>query len=199
MAEQGRDVSGVEVWSGKRRKRVESTPLTIGFLVDISGSRGSAMEPLGSTQWVVSTAGAHIDAKVASAHFGERVHGVTPAGVREKDVRLFVPADGSEAFRAGALALDKELNLLDGTGARILFVASDGVFVVPTEREYAQAWVPLAQRKGVAVIFLDFTGSMGFGAYGASVVDCEDKTPAEVAALCGKIAAAEVRRMDARI
>jgi hypothetical protein len=51
----------------------------------------------------------------------------------------------------------------------------------------------------VAVIFLDFTGHMSYGSYGASVIDCEDKSPSEVAALCGKAAAAEVRRMDSRI
>ena len=198
-AEAGRDASGVEVWSGKRRKRVDSTPLTIGFAVDISGSMNAAMEPLGSTQWVVSTAGAHVDAKVASVHFGDRVHGVTPVGVRERDVRLFSPYDGSEAFRDAALAIDRELNLLDGTGARILFVASDGVFVVDRDEQYARTWVPLAKRKGVAVIFLDFTGGMYYGTYGASVIDCQGKTPSEVATLCGKAAIAEVRRLDARV
>jgi hypothetical protein len=198
-AEQGRDTSTVEVWSGKRRTKVESTPLTIGFLVDISGSMNAAMEPLGSTQWVVSTAGSHIDAKVASAHFGDYVHGVTPCGVKEKDVRLFAPYDGSEAFRSAALAIDKELNLLDGRGARILFVASDGVFVNAPDMRYAKTWMPLAKRKGVAVIFLNFTGSVGSGVAGAQVLDCVGKTPAEVATLCGKAAIAEVRRLDQRV
>jgi hypothetical protein len=198
-AEQGRDTSGVEVWSGKRRKRVESTPLTIGFMGDISGSMDSAMEPLASAQWVTSTAGAHIDARMASVHFGNRIHAVTPCGVREKDVRLFDASDGSEAFKDAALALDRELMLLDGTGARIVFIASDGVLVNGRDKEYAERWIPLAATKGVAVIFLDFTGCMSYGSYGASVIDCEGKSPSEVAVLCGKAAIAEVRRLDRKV
>jgi hypothetical protein len=198
-AEQGRDSTDVAIWSSKRRVKVDSTPLTIGFAVDISGSMSAAMEPLGSTQWVVSTAGAHIDAKVATAHFGDRVHAVAPAGYRETAVRQFYPGDGSEVFKGAALALDKELNLLDGRGARILFVASDGCFVVDSEARYARTFVPLAQRKGVAVIFLDFTHDMSYGNYGAKVIDCYGKSPAEVAALVGRAAIAEVRKMDARL
>jgi hypothetical protein len=200
MIEQGRDASDVEVWSGKRRRKVESTPLTIGFLGDISGSMNAAMEPLASSQWVVSTAGAHIDAKVASVHFGDRVHGITPAGVRERDVRLFAPYDGSEAFRDAALAIDKELNLLDGRGARILFIASDGHYVNGRDMSYAQTWMPLAKRKGVAVIYLNFLGDMNrSGVAGAKVIDCVHKTPVEVAALCAKAAIKEIRRIDQRV
>lgn len=195
--EQGRDFEG-EAWRGKRRLRVEHTPLLVGLMGDISGSMSEAMEPLASTQWVVSTAGHHIDAKVASVHFGSRIHGIAPAGMRERDVRLFYPGDGSEAFRAGALAIDAELDLLNGTGARLLIVSSDGQYVNSDDRRYAETFVPLAQRKGVAVIFLDFTGSMTPGAYGAQVVDCQGASPATVAALVGKACIAEMRKMDSR-
>ena len=191
--------SEIPMWQGKRRRKVESTPLTIGFMGDISGSMSAAMNPLASTQWVISTAGAHIDARMASVHFGDKVHGVTPMGVREKSVRVFTPRDGTEEFRAAALALDRELTLLDGRGARVVFIASDGVFVDDRHAEYARTWMPLAARKGVAVIFLDFGGDMPYGSYGAAVLDCKGKTPSAVAALCGKAAIAEVKRIDARI
>jgi len=192
----GRD-SLVEPWVAKKRVKVDSTPLSIGFAVDISGSMGSAMMPLASTQWVVSTAGAHIDAKVASVHFGNKVHGVAPAGYRETDVRVFAPYDGSECFKYAALALDRELNLLDGTGARLLFVASDGHFVDDRHERYATTFMPLAKRKGVAVIFLNFTGYCT--SYGAPQVDCRGKSPAEVAAIVGAAAVTEMKRLDRRV
>ena len=197
MRSQGR-VSQAPLWSGKRRTKVDSTPLTIGILTDISGSMRSAMEPLASAQWVLSNAGMHIDAKVASVHFGIKVHGVTPAGVRERDVRVFEPSDGHEAFKNAALAIDRELNLLDGNGARVLFIASDGHFVRPLHEAYARTFIPLAMRRGVAVMFLDFTNSMGKGSYGAPVIDCKGKTPIEVANVVGRAAIAEMRRIDSR-
>jgi hypothetical protein len=196
MRSLGRD-SDAAMWASKRRVKVESTPLTIGFAVDISGSMGSAMEPLASSQWVVSTAGAHIDARMASVHFGNRIHGVTPAGVRETNVRRFRPKDGSECWKDAALALDRELNLLDGRGARLLFVASDGHFVDGRHAEYARTFMPLAKRKGVAVIFLNFTGNMT--SYGAPVVNCMGMTPVQVADLIGKAAIKEIQRLDRRV
>jgi hypothetical protein len=200
LVEKGQDVSGIEVWSGKRRKRVDSTPLTIGFAGDISGSMGAAMEPLSSAQWVLSNAGAHIDAKVAAAHFGDDVQAVTPRGVREKDVRLFYPGGGSEDIKGALLALDRELNLLDGTGARLLFIASDAHYVLAHQMDYAQRFMPLAKRKGVAVIYLNFTGAMALqGVAGAKVLNCVGKSPAEVATMCGKAAVAELRRLDQRV
>jgi len=196
LRSQGRD-SDVALWASKKRVRVESTPLTIGFAVDISGSMGSAMEPLASSQWVVSTAGAHIDARVASVHFGNRIHGVTPAGVRETNVRRFRPKDGSECWKDAALALDRELNLLDGRGARLLFVASDGHFVDGRHEAYAETFMPLAKRKGVAVIFLNFTGYCT--SYGAPQVDCQGMTPVQVADVVGKAAIKEMTRLDRRV
>jgi hypothetical protein len=191
----GRHFEG-DMWRGKRRKRVESTTLKVGFLGDISGSMGEAQEPLASSQWVVSTAGSNIDAEVASVHFGNKVHAVAPRGYRERGVRLFRAADGWEVFRSAALTIDHELNLLDGRGARVLVIASDGVFVNAEDWLFARAFIPLAQRKGVAVIFLDFTNSMDKGSYGATVVDCAGLMPAQVATLVGRACIQEVQRMD---
>ena len=44
----------------------------------------------------------------------------------------------------------------------------------------------------------DYEG-MAYGSYGASVIDCEGKTPSQVAVLCGKAAVAEVKRLDRRV
>lgn len=184
-----------DVWKGKRRVNVESTPLTVGLLADISGSMNAAMPHMSSTQWVLSTAGAHIDAKVATVHFGEKVHGVLPAGCREKGVRNFHAGDGFEAFKFGSLALDRELNLLNGTGARLMIVLSDGHFVDPTHAAYARKFVPLAISKGVAVLWLHWDGLLT--SYGATAVNIKDLRPSQVATLVGQAATQEIRRLDA--
>jgi hypothetical protein len=115
-------------------------------------------------------------------------------------VRLFYPGGGSEDIKGALLALDRELNLLDGSGARLLFIASDAHYVLAHQMDYAQRFMPLAKRKGVAVIYLQFTDSMNpSGVAGAKTLDCRRKTPAEVAAMCGKAAVAELRRLDQRV
>ena len=58
-----------------------------------------------------------------------------------------------------------------------------------------ERFVPLAIRKGVAVLFLDFTGYM-HSSYGATKVDCTSLSPTQVAMLVGKAAAQEMRRVD---
>ncbi len=49
------------------------------------------------------------------------------------------------------------------------------------------------------MIFLDFTGGMGYGAYGARVVNCQGMDPVDVAAAVGKVAVDEMRRLDSRM
>lgn len=191
---QGQQYAG-ELWGGKQRKVVDSTPLTIGFLCDVSGSMGGAQEPLGSAQYVMATAGAHVDAKVATVHFGVGVHGIMPAGARQSKVHTYHAGDGHEAFKDGVLALDRELGLINGRGARLLVVLSDGHFVKSDHRAYAEAFVPLAISRGVAVLFLDFTGSF-HSAYGGTHINCVGKSPVQVADLVGKAAAEQIRRID---
>jgi hypothetical protein len=191
---EGRTYDG-PMWRGKVRKVVEETPLTIGLLADISGSMGDAMGPVASTEWVLATAGAHVDAKVASVHFGSRIHGVLRAGKKRREVQTYGAHDGSEAFKDAALAIDRELNLLNGRGARLLIVSSDGQFVDSKHAKYAQQFVPLAISKGVAVLFLDFTGSF-LTAYGATHIDVQGLGPSDVATLVGMAAAAEMKRLD---
>ena len=182
------------IWAGKKRRVVDTTPLSVAILVDISGSMGHAMAPLASTQWVLSAAGSQIDANLTTVHFGARVHGVLRAGVREKQVRTFRANDGHEAFQAAALAADREVNLLDGRGARLLVVLSDGDYVNAPDRAYATSFVPLAIRKGVAVLHLSF----GYfeSSYGATHVNAYGLAPTQVAMLVGKAAAQEMRRAD---
>jgi hypothetical protein len=190
----GRRYDG-ELWKGKARKVVDSVPLTIGLACDISGSMSSAVAALSSIQYVLADAGHQIEANVSTVHFGTRVHGIMPAGTHDKLVRTYEAGAGWEAFGDAALALDKELNMLDGRGARLLVVLSDGHFVNAGHKAFAQAFVPLAMSRGVGVMFLDFTGSF-HSAYGGVKINVRGLKPTQIAGLIGRVAVDEMKRLD---
>lgn len=186
------------LFTGKRRKIVDSPPLTVGLMLDVSGSMSSATRPMASTQWVLSTAGAHIDAHVASVHFGVAAYGVAPVGMKMPRVMEYNAYDGHETPREGFLALDRELNLIDGDGARLLVIASDAYFVHSPQQEYARKIMGMCRAHGVAVLWLDFTGGI-HSTYGyGTVLPVGGMTPAEVAQAVGTAAVTELRRVGQR-
>jgi len=186
------------LFTGKRRKVVDSPPLTVGLMLDVSGSMSSATRPMASTQWVLSTAGQHIDAKVASVHFGVAAYGVAPVGMKMPQVMEYNAYDGHETPREGFLALDRELRLLDGDGARLLVIASDGYFVHSPQQKYAEKIMTMCRTHGVAVLWLDFTGGI-HSTYGyGTVLVTGGKSPAEVAETVGRAAVTELRRVGQR-
>jgi hypothetical protein len=71
-------------------------------------------------------------------------------------VNVYTAPDGTEKFDKAFKALDGGLNLLHGTGARLLVVVSDGCYT-PRESENARRWLAECDRNGVAVLWLPFT------------------------------------------
>jgi hypothetical protein len=58
----------VEAWRKKTRKQTDEPTLTIGVMVDISGSMSSAMNPMASMAWIMSEAGKRVQAKSAMVY-----------------------------------------------------------------------------------------------------------------------------------
>ena len=54
----------------------------------------------------------------------------------------------------GAGTMDVMLNLVGGSGTRLLFVITDGYFVFENMMEKAAAWVDLLASKGVYVVWI---------------------------------------------
>ena len=75
-------------------------------------------------------------------------------------------------------------------------VLSDGHYVAPGEADYARTFVPLAIRKGVAVLHLDFDGDGSCITYGATRVNVAGLSPVNVARLVGMAAQQEMKRAD---
>lgn len=155
---QGRMVKA-EPWRRTMRKHTDEPTLTIGVMVDISGSMGAAMEPMATTAWVMSEAGRRVQARSAMVYFGNTVFPTLKPGEHLKDVAIYTAPDGTEKFDYAFKALDGSLNLLYGKGARLLVVVSDGCYTADESRK-ASHWMRRCQDNGVAVLWLPFDHGM---------------------------------------
>lgn len=139
------------------RKHTDDPTLTVGVMVDISGSMGSAMNPMATTAWVMSEAVRRVQGKCAMVYYGNDVFPTLKAGQHLEDVNVYTAEDGTEKFDKAFRALDGSLNLLNGSGARLLVVVSDAQYT-PEERELARKWIARCNDAGVAILWLPFDG-----------------------------------------
>ena len=142
-----------KAFSKKVRKHTDEPTLTVGVMVDISGSMSSAMNPMASTAWIMSEAVRRVQGRCAMVYYGSDVFPTLKAGQRLKEVNVYSAPDGTEKFDRAFRALDGALNLLNGEGARLLVVVSDGHYT-NEEMESAKAWVARCSKNGVAVLWL---------------------------------------------
>lgn len=150
-----------EPWNRVQRKHTDDPNLTIGVMVDISGSMRSAMEPMASAAWILSEATKRVQGKVAMVYYGEDVFATLKAGQHLDKVNVYTAADGTEKFDKAFQALNGSLNLLNGSGARLLVVVSDGHYTAD-ESEKALQWTKRCAQSGVGVLWL------GAGHYGSN-------------------------------
>ena len=145
----------VEAWERKTRKQTDEPTLTIGVMVDISGSMGMAMNPMATTAWVLANAGRRVQARTAMVYYGSGVFPTLRLGEKLDEVRVWSAPDGTEKFDQAFRALDSHLTLIDSQGAKMLVVVSDGQYT-PEETKKARGWVQECEKKGVAVLWLTF-------------------------------------------
>lgn len=146
-----------EAWRRTVRKHTDDPTLTIGVMVDISGSMSSAMQPMAFTAWALSEAGRRVQAQTAMVYFGSDVFPTLKRGQHLTDVNVYTAPDNTEKFEKAFKALNGELNLLHGSGARMLVVASDGQYT-SDQREATRKWVKSCTDNGVAVVWLEYDG-----------------------------------------
>jgi hypothetical protein len=113
-------------WKSKVRKHTDEPTLSLGIMVDISGSMSSAMEAMASTAWIMSEAGRRIQARTAMVYYGEGVFPTLRVGQKLDQVSIYTAPDGTEKFGKAWEALDGELGLTYSDGVRILVIVSDG-------------------------------------------------------------------------
>lgn len=144
-----------QAWRRNVRKTTDEPTLKVGVMVDISGSMGDAMNPMATTAWVMSEAVRRVQGRTAMVYYGSDVFPTLKAGQHLTDVTVYTAPDGTEKFNRAFKALDGELHLLNGNGARLLVVVSDGCYT-PEESRHAKQWLAECQANGVAVVWIPF-------------------------------------------
>jgi hypothetical protein len=152
----------VQAWRKKVRKQTDEPTLTIGVMVDVSGSMGNAMNPMASMAWIMSEASKRVQAKSAMVYYGQDVFPTLRVGERLDEVRVYTAPDGTEKFDKAFQALNGSLDLLYGSGARLLVVVSDGAYTTEEQRA-CKKWIKECDKNGVAVVWLNFDKSWGEG------------------------------------
>ena len=190
----------VEPWRRTVRKSTEDPTLTVGVMVDISGSMSSAMQPMAVTAWVMSEAARRVQAKCAMVYYGQDVFPTLKPGQHLSEVTVYSAPDGTEKFHKAFKALDGGLNLLHGSGARLLVVVSDGCYT-DEETVKAREWMRRCHDAGVAVLWLPFDRE----GYVSSITRGTDTVvlggtldPAAAAVEIGKAAAGALMKVTTR-
>lgn len=156
-------MTATEPWRRTVRKHTDDPELRIGVMVDISGSMGAAMQPMASTAWVLSEAIRRVQGKAAMVYYGNDVFATLKPGQHLSAVNVYTAPDMTEKFDKAFKALNGGLNLLHGSGVRLLVVFSDGEYT-STETVAAKRWLTECQRSGVGVLWLSSPTSANFGA-----------------------------------
>ena len=154
---------------------------------------GGAMLPMATTAWVMAEAGRRIQAKTAMVYYGSGVFPTLRSGQRLDKVNVYTAPDGTEKFNEAFMALDGHLNLLDGNGARLLVIVSDGHYT-SDQVSHAKKWIRECDKKGVAVLWLTFdSATTNLDQYlkgtSGNAVSLAGTTPEQSALLIGKAGA----------
>jgi len=192
----------VEPWRKTVRKHTDDPTLTVGVMVDISGSMGGAMKPMATTAWVMSEAVKRVQGRTAMVYYGSDVFATLKPGQHLSEVSVWAATDGTEKFDKAFRALDGGLNLLHGTGARLLVVVSDGCYT-DTEAQNARKWVTRCAESGVGVLWLPFDNGFYAKRYGSLAKGSFQMVdglldPAEAAKEIGRAAAKALEAVGAR-
>ena len=140
-------------WNRIQRKQVDDPTLTIGVMVDISGSMHSAMEPMASAAWVLSEATRRVQGNTAMVYYGSDVFPTLKPGQHLDQVTTYSASDSTEEFGKAFQALDGLLELLNGSGARLLVIVSDGQYRQDQRRE-ARRVIERCDASGVGVLWI---------------------------------------------
>ena len=84
------------------------------------------MQPMASVAWILSEATRRVQGRAAMVYYGNNVFPTLKPGQHLDRVKVYSAPDMTEKFDKAFKALNGGLNLLNGSGALLLVVVSDG-------------------------------------------------------------------------
>ena len=145
--------SDLPTWRATKRKHTTDPILSIGVMVDVSGSMGSAMNPMASMAWILSEAGRRVQARTAMVYYGSGVFPTLKVGQHLEEVKVWTAPDGTEEFGQAYKALDGVLGLTYAEGVKLLVIVSDGHYRPDQEKEVVKALAE-CEKSGVGVLWI---------------------------------------------
>jgi hypothetical protein len=132
-------------------------------------------------------------------YYGNDVFPTLSVGERLDRVNVYSASDGTEKFQKAFQALDGSLNLLNGNGARLLVIVSDGQYT-PEETKRAKEIVEKCKESGVAILWLPFDNGRSAKEIGGDYAEVvlEINKPAETAEVIGRSAQSVMTRIGER-
>lgn len=190
----------VEPFRRTVRKHTDDPTLNVGIMVDISGSMGSAMNPMATTAWVMANAVNRIQGNCAMVYYGNDVFPTLKVGQKLSEVNVYSAMDGTEKFGKAFSALEGALNLLHGNGAKLLVIVSDGEYTSDETRN-AKEIVAKCKEAGVAILWLPFDNGRGAKAIGGDYAEVvlDISRPAEASEIIGRSAEKVMTRIGQRV
>ena len=168
----------------------------LAFGGDISGSMGGAQEPLGVARYILTEAMDRVDGQTAAVLFGLNAHPIQKVGQKVRQVEVYGAYDGHENYVEAFSMLDGALNLIDGDGARLLVMVTDGHFNLPEAVDYAEITMDMCRTAGVGVLWVNVSGYFARSdAYGhGSIVEAHNLSPVQFAQVIGQAVTEEFRK-----
>ena len=154
----------VPAWERTIRKHTDDPTLSIGVMVDVSGSMGGAMDAMATTAWVLSESGRRVQARTAMVYYGSGVFPTLKVGQKLEKVSVYTAPDGTELFGQAWDALDGHLGLTFTSGVKLLVIVSDGQYT-PSETTNAKRTLEMCKQNGVAVLWIVPKGCSNRGTY----------------------------------
>jgi len=140
-------------WERTIRKHTDDPTLSIGVMVDVSGSMGGAMDAMATTAWVLSESGRRVQARTAMVYYGSGVFPTLKVGQKLEKVSVYSAPDGTEVFGQAWDALDGHLGLTYSSGVKLLVIVSDGQYT-SDETANAKKALEMCKQNGVAVLWV---------------------------------------------